>query len=479
MSQDNIESRHPGELRRGVLGPAQIAFFVISAAGPLVAMAGGIPIAMLFGNGPGIPAMFVLASAILLIFSVAYTAMAREVRSAGAFYAFAARGLGRDAAGATGMIALLSYNSIQIGLYGLFGTAAKSLVDPVLGISLPWWSYALAALAAVAWFGYRQVDLSARVLGVLVAGEYVVVLVLIAAILAAGGDAGLTARPFAPDVIMTGSPAIGLMLGFSAFVGFEATTIYSEEARDPGRTIALATYLSVLLIGGFYTLATWAVVNGAGIEKLLPALRSSDPTQLLFSLSGRYAGGWLSFAMRILFVTSAFASVLAFHNAIARYLFAMGREGLLHRTLARTHPRFASPSSSSVVQTLLAIGSLVLFVLLGADPVLVVFTLPSAVATLGIILMMAIASASALRYFSGRPNTVRVRLCAALSLIGFGAIAALVMLRFDVLSGGASPILDLLPLTIPVVAAIGILLVRMLSHRDPMAYYRLGSGPSD
>lgn len=151
-TDQNVSSGH--QLRRSVLGPAQIAFFVISAAGPLVAMAGGIPVAMLFGNGPGIPAMFLAASLILLLFSVAYTAMAKEVRSAGAFYAFAAHGLGKAAAGATGMVALLSYNAIQIGLYGLFGAAAQGLFLSFTGISLEWWAYAFMALALVAFLGY-------------------------------------------------------------------------------------------------------------------------------------------------------------------------------------------------------------------------------------------------------------------------------------------------------------------------------------
>lgn len=152
-------------LRQGALGPLAIAFFVISAAGPMVAMAGGVRVAMLFGNGAGLPAMFALATVVLLVFSHAYTAMAREVPSAGAFYAFANRGLGRSAGGATGALTLLSYNALQIGLYGPFGAAAKNLIEPFSGWTLPWWNYACVAMGSIAWFGYRQVDLSAKVLG--------------------------------------------------------------------------------------------------------------------------------------------------------------------------------------------------------------------------------------------------------------------------------------------------------------------------
>ncbi|MBM2614605.1 hypothetical protein JIG36_03430 [Actinoplanes sp. LDG1-06] len=63
-------------LRRGSLGVIGISFFVISAAAPLTAMAGGAPVAMLLGNGPGIPAAYIVVSLLLLVFSVGYTAMA-------------------------------------------------------------------------------------------------------------------------------------------------------------------------------------------------------------------------------------------------------------------------------------------------------------------------------------------------------------------------------------------------------------------
>jgi hypothetical protein len=47
-------------------------------------MAGGAPVAMLLGNGPGIPAAYVVVSVILLIFSIGYAAMARHHTSTGA-----------------------------------------------------------------------------------------------------------------------------------------------------------------------------------------------------------------------------------------------------------------------------------------------------------------------------------------------------------------------------------------------------------
>jgi amino acid transporter len=443
-------------LRAGSLGILAVTFFVVSAAGPLVAMAGGIPVAMLLGNGPGTPGLFVAATIILCIFSVAYTSMARDVQDAGAFYALVRHGLGGRAGGATALIALLSYNALQIGLYGVLGTSLNDLLSPLLG-SEPWWAYAILALLAVAFLGYRRVDLSAKILGVLVAGEYIIVLILDCCIVGHRGYTGLSLRPLAPTVVASGAPWTGLMLCFSAFLGFEATTIYSEEARAPERTIPLATYVSVIVIGVFYSISTWAVVMGVGVDELVAVLEHlQNPTSLLFDLSDRYVSHSVTQIMRVLFVTSTFAGLLAFHNAIARYLFATGREGLLPEALGRTHQSFQSPHVGSTVQTALALVSVALFALFGADPILTVFTLPSAIATLGIIVMMAIVSGAALRHSLRKSQqSGAISSAAALSLLLLAVIAALAAANFDVLTGTGAIATRFLPVVLLAVATVG------------------------
>ena len=145
-------------LRSNALGVAAISFMVISAAAPLTGAAGGIPQSMLLGNGVGIPGTFLIVTAILMIFAAGYVAMARHVKNAGAFYAFAAQGLGGHIGGAAAIIAMLSYNAMQIGLMGLFGAAAAGTFA-AFGLDFPWYYWSYAAIAIIAVLGYRQVDL--------------------------------------------------------------------------------------------------------------------------------------------------------------------------------------------------------------------------------------------------------------------------------------------------------------------------------
>jgi amino acid transporter len=441
-------------LRRGVLGAAAITFFVISAAGPLVAVAGGAPVGMLFGNGAGMPAAYLVATAILIVFSVGYTAMARHVQSAGGFYAFTAAGLGPVAGGAAAMIAALSYNAMQIGIYGMFGRAASALIADVAGWSAPWWAGAFAAMAVVGACGWRRIDISARILGVLAAGEYLCVLALDVLILRRGGSEGVSALPFTPVAFLTGSPAIGLLFCFASFIGFEATTIYAEEAKDPERTVPLATYLSVGLIGSFYAFTSWCMVLGAGPERLVPWLRAApDPTRLLFQLSDRYAGPGLTLALGVLFVTSVFAGLLAFHNAAARYFFALGRDGLMPSALGRTHRTHQSPHLGSLTQTAIAFAVVAAFALAGLDPVLTLFNWLTNVATLGVLVLMALASFAAVAFFRGRRPAAP--LASGLALSGVAALAAA---NFGLLTGASRTLAVLLPASLAIAAALGALL---------------------
>lgn len=152
MAQNTGTNGGANELRRNALGVSAVTFLVVSAAAPLTAAGGGVPPSMLFGNGAGIAGSFAIVTLILLLFSVGYVAMSRHVKNAGAFYAFAAAGLGGRVGGAAALIAILAYNTMQIGLLGLFGAIASGTMGE-FGLALPWYVWSYIAIIAVAILG--------------------------------------------------------------------------------------------------------------------------------------------------------------------------------------------------------------------------------------------------------------------------------------------------------------------------------------
>lgn len=478
-TESGITKTDVNRLKKNSLGVGAVTFLVVSAAAPLTAVAGGVPLSMLMGNGAGVPGTFLIVTALLLIFAVGYVAMARHVANAGAFYAYTARGLGGGLGGAAALIAILSYNAMQIGVFGLFGAAASGLFAG-WGINLPWWAWCFMGIVLVGVLGYRRVDLSAKILTVLVLLEYLVVLVLDAAILFTGGDSGISLAPFTPSQIMSGLPAIGILFCFAAFIGFEATTIYSEEAREPRRTVPRATYISVLIIGVFYMLTSWLMANGAGIDKLVSTLQGlADPTTFLFVLSDRYVGPLLTQLMAILLVSSLFAGVVAFHNGVARYLYVAGREKLLPEALGVTHPRFQSPHVGSLIQSAIAVVVIALFAITGQDPVLALFSWLTNVGTLGIIVLMVLTSLSVVAFFRKNPdlepNPLKAKILPAFAGVALAFIVFEIVINFGNLSGASGVLGWLLPALVLIAGVIGYVLANRLRGRNPQAFAQLGS----
>jgi amino acid transporter len=467
------------ELRRNSLGLLAVTFMVISAAAPLTGVAGAVPIAFLIGNGTGVPATFLFMTLVMLAFAAGYVAMSRHVRNAGAFYAYAARGLGGHWAGATAFTALAAYNAMQFGLIGLLGGISASVFGS-FGINLPWWGWSLIAIALVGLLGYRQVDLSARVLIVLVALEYLIVLLVDFAILAKGGavDAGgLSVNILDTGAIFSGSLTAAILFCLGSFIGFEATTIYAEEARDPDRTIPRATYLSVLLIGIFFVFTTWLMIAGVGAENLLPTIGGlADQTEFFFVLADTYVGGPVPPIAGLLLVSSLFAALSAFHNYIARYSYVAGREGLLPSAFGRTHDAHSSPHVGSVVQTIGALIVLCVFAGLGLDPVLNMFTWISQIGTLGVLGMMTVTSLAVIMFFrrQGGPAFTTLVLPAVSGLI-MAVLFVYIFINFGDLTGTAGGGLSwILPALIPLAAVIGWLAAVRLEKADPASFARMG-----
>lgn len=472
----------PQELRRGTLGVFGIVFFVISAAAPLTAMAGGAPVAMVLGNGPGLPAAYVVVVLVLLVFAVGYTTMARHHVSTGAFYSYIARGLHKQAGGAAAYIALLAYNAMQIGLYGLFGVAANQFVTSQFHLNLPWWVYVYVAVAVIAILGYRQIDVSVKVLSVLVAAEFAIVFGIMAVIVANGGHygtAGLSLAPFSWTSLLHGSLAIALLFNFASFVGFEATAIYSEEAKEPIKTVPRATYTSIIVIGGFYTVGTWLIINAAGIGNIPATIAElDDPTEFLFTITDAYIGHGYTTVMHILFVTSVFAALLAFHNAVARYTFALGREGLLPVAAGTTHPRHQSPHIGSVGQTIVAAVVLTAFVVAGADPVLKLFSWLTNLGTLAVLTLMCLCSVSVIAFFRRNPgfesSVIRTFIAPTAAAIALAAVAGYATAKFGLLIGADNALKWILPGFVLVAAVAGIAASLLLKRRDRDSYEQMG-----
>ena len=158
------EPQGPIRKLRGNLGVASIVFMVVAAAAPLGVIGGVVPLGIASGNGAGFPATFVVSTVILLFFAVGFTALTPYVDEAGAFFSYVRTALGFPAGIGIAFVAFVSYVAIEAGVYGLLGPAGGVIVELFGGPALPWWVFAAVAFAVTTFVGYRNIELSSRVL---------------------------------------------------------------------------------------------------------------------------------------------------------------------------------------------------------------------------------------------------------------------------------------------------------------------------
>lgn len=474
------DAGQPTRSLKGSLGVTAIVFMVVAAASPLTVVGGAAPLGILLGNGVGFPSMYVVSAVILLLFAVGLSAMTRHVPKPGAFFTFVGYGLGKPAGLASAFLALLTYTTIQVSVYGYIGYLLSVTFAGLGAPEIPWYLYSLASIAVVGLLGYRHIDLSSKVLGVLLVAEVGIVLVLAGAVIVTGGADGLSAEPFMPEQVFSGSPGVGLMFAIAAFIGFEATAIFRDEAKDPSRTIPRATYIAVIGIGLFYTLASWALVMAWGPDDVL-AVAGEDPGAMILRTTLLYLGPVGELVINVLLITSMFACVLSFHNVITRYQHTMSNAGVLPGRLGGVHPKHLSPHTSSLVQSATAAILIVVFAVLGLDPVLQVFTWFAGVATLAIAILMAVTSLAVIVYFARTKQDRRVWntvVAPGLGFIGLVGSAVVIVVYFPMLVGdvdaGGNPVFGtvsaVLLALIAVCPVVGLVQAAYLRRRRPAAY---------
>src|SRR4051812_16821818 len=173
-------------LHKHAIGLMGVLFLTVTGAAPISAMLFNTPISVGFGNGIGTPAGFLFATVVLTIFSVGYCTMARKITAAGGFYSFISHGLGRELGMGFAFASVAAYSVFEASLAGGFAYFTN-LKFAQHGIHIRWFWFALAMVALIALLTYFDVRLSARLLGLALIGEVIILLIMDIGIFSQGG----------------------------------------------------------------------------------------------------------------------------------------------------------------------------------------------------------------------------------------------------------------------------------------------------
>lgn len=477
----------PRELKRNQLGAPSIVFLVLAAVAPLTAAIVVLPLAIGFGSGGGIPVAVIVVAITLLLFATGYAQMSKELVNAGGFYAIAVRGLGRTAGLVTGLIATLGYNAFVAGALGTLGFFTGAVVIPALfGFQVHWFIIG-TVLAVVAFlFARAGIHVSAIVLGVSLVLETLILLAFAGSVFVQTGfDITAFTLAFSPEILVGGSVWIGFLLVATCFLGFEATALFSEEAKEPRKSIPRATFASIIVIGLLHAVVGWALVSALGVKDAqalsLKSLASGDMT---LKLINTYLGPVLGVIALVLLVVSLFAAQLAFHNSAARYLYALGRARIFPAWLAVTNKNGA-PQRALIVNLIFSVVIAAIFAIVpltDADgnalpPVLTLVPVGVGFATLAILIVQAIAALAIVVHFRRQKDRRWWSTFVAPGL-GFLALLALsigALFNFTLVAGSDALYVQVLPWLLVLTVIGGVIYAAYLKARKPEVYEGLDS----
>ncbi|UOR01021.1 APC family permease [Leucobacter allii] len=303
-----------------------------------------------------LPAAYVVAVVAMLFTAASYGAMVRRYPVAGSAYTYTQQSFGGAAGFLTGWVMLLDYLFIPMINFMLIGIYLNTQFPAV-----PVWVFTLVALLLVLLFNILGITLVNKLnFAIIGLSVILVVIFMVLAFKAAfGGDTSVSLiEPFTFGEGGIGAVASGAAILALSFLGFDAVSTLSEEAKRPRKDIPRAIVLATLIGGLFFILVSWT-----GALAFQPDWDSLDATAIDaagVTVMNEIGGTAFTAFFVAVYVVGAFGSGMTGQVSVSRILYAMGRDGMLPKPLSRLHRRFGTPIVAACIVSFFALSALFL-----------------------------------------------------------------------------------------------------------------------
>jgi amino acid transporter len=273
------------------------------------------------------------------------------------------------------------YFFLLVGAHGIGGDATSGWV---LLVGVIW-------IVLMTWICYVGIEISANIQKVLLAIEVVMLAVFsITAIVktygnnAPAGSSHISASWFNPAHMSVSHFVQAILLMLFIYWGWDSAVSVNEETADKEKTPGRAAVISTILLVAIYTVVAIAVVGFAGVGStgngLTNSANSSDVISILGSAAFGAHGAGLFFSklLVLMVLTSAAASTQTTILPTARTSLAMAAYKAIPKAFAKIHPRYLTPSVSTLAMGGVSIVLYVVFNFLAAGNII-----PDSVTALG------------------------------------------------------------------------------------------------
>lgn len=143
---------------------------------------------------------------------------------------------------------------------------------------------------------------------------------------------------------------------FFAYIGFDAVSVMAEESKNPQRDLPRGMIYSLVICTVVYILLT-LVLTGAANYKAFEGI--GDPLAFIFEKENLNLP-WMHFLVAICAVVAMTSVMLVFQMGQPRIWMTMSRDGLMPKRFSNIHPKYKTPSYSTLI-TGLVVGVPLLF----------------------------------------------------------------------------------------------------------------------
>lgn len=382
------DGHQPDELKR-VLTVRDLTFMGIAAVvGAGVFSTIG---AAAFNGGPGISLLFVITAVTCGFSALCYAEFASRVPIAGSAYTYAYVSFGEIIAWIIGWALILEYAIGNIVVAISWSQYFNNLLVD-LGINLPAWATvdhataqeayaqvqqalsqgqtlnkdlqfafdawnnapviagthlfvnipAFIIVGLITWLTYVGIKESKRSTNAMVVFKIAVILFVI--ILGAFSVKPGNWSPFMPNGIE--GVLKGVSAVFYAYIGFDAISTTAEECKNPQRDLPRGMIYSLVICTVLYILITLVLTGMVHYTEL----NVNDPLAEVFEKVGQ---GWIASIVSVSAVIATTSVLLVFQLGQPRIWMSMSRDGLLPKAFSKIHPKYKTPSFSTIITGIL------------------------------------------------------------------------------------------------------------------------------
>ncbi|WP_179466730.1 APC family permease [Mycolicibacterium vinylchloridicum] len=321
MTAEYITGPHEGHLKRALGLPSLVLFGLVYMVPLTVFTTYGI---VTETSGGRLPLAYIVTLITMVFTALSYARMAAAIPVAGSAYTYTQRTFGAPVGFLAGWSLLLDYLFLPMLNYLVIGLYLNAALP-----ALPAWVIVVVSIAIVTVLNIVGIVSVARANFLIIAIQAIFIVVFVALAIAKTTGYGTVdlLAPFTGDGTAGGMNPIlaGAAILCLSFLGFDAVSTLSEEARDAKRTVPQAIMIATIVSGIIFILLSYVS------QLVFPSNKFADvdtgSTDVMLAAGGAFVNTFFTAA----YVAGALGSALTSQASVARILYAMGRDGILPR----------------------------------------------------------------------------------------------------------------------------------------------------